>query len=174
MQRKNNYFYASGILTIIAACIEVLGAILLISIFFSLKSNIIENLSDPNRIEFIQGAVITTTVVSLVMGILTTVAGCFFFSFSKYTKEQVENRTAFIVIMIILQIIFGGLIACALSVAGIIVGREDEMAKIKYENLEENKVENNLRKIKDLYEENLIDEDEYKKLKNEILNKKQD
>ena len=169
MAKRNNYFYASAILTVVLASIEILAAVLAISIFYSTKESIIAGLSDPDRIDFIQGAVVTTTVISLVMGALSIVVGCFFFSFAKYTQQQVNDRTAFIVIMVILQIIFGGLIACAISVAGLISGREGEMAKINYDKAYQTSVEERLKKLKGLYDENLVDEEEYQKLRKQIL-----
>lgn len=169
MERKNNYFYASAILTIVLASIEILAAILAISIFYSMKESIIANLNDPTRIDFIQGAIVTSTVISICVGVLTIVVGCFFFSFAKYNQQQVHERTAFIVIMIILQIIFGGLIACAISVAGIISGREGTMAQIDYDKVYQNSLEERLKEIKKLYDEKLIDESEYKNLRSQIL-----
>lgn len=169
MEKRNNYFYASAILTIILASIEILAAIIAISIFYSMKESVIAGLNDPTRIDFIQGAIVTATVISMVIGVLTIVVGCFFFSFSKYNQQQINDRTAFIVIMIILQIVFGGLIACAISVAGIISGREGEMAKINYDKAYQDSVEERLKKLKNLYDEKLIDEEEYKKLRNQIL-----
>ena len=76
--------------------------------------------------------------------------------------------------MIVLQLLFGGLIACAVSVAGIIAGREGEMARINYDKVEELTVEGRLKKVKQLYDDGLIDEAEYKKLKMEILVDRQD
>ena len=73
-----------------------------------------------------------------------------------------------------MQLLFGGLIACAVSVAGIIAGREGEMARINYDKVEELTVEGRLKKVKQLYDEGLIDEAEYKKLKMEILVDRQD
>lgn len=169
MEKRNNYFYASAILTIVLASIEILAAIIAISIFYSMKESIIAGLNDPTRIDFIQGAIVTTTVISMVVGVLTIVVGCFFFSFAKYTQQQVNDRTAFIVIMIILQIVFGGLVACAISVAGIIAGREGEMAQINYDKAYQDSFEERLKKLKNLYDEKLIDEEEYKNLRSQIL-----
>ncbi len=169
MEKRNNYFYASAILTILMACIEILLSIIGISLFFSMKESIIAGLNDPNNIDFIQSSIVTLTIISMITGFLTVVVGCFFFSFSKYDQEKVKNRTAFIVIMIILQIIFGGLIACAISVAGIISGQEGEMAKIDYEKVSDNSMKSKLLELKNLHENNLIDDEEYKRLRDDVL-----
>ena len=170
MKKKNNYFYASAVLTMILATLEIVGAVLLVSIFFASKENIIENVADPNRYEFIKGSVITGTIISLIFGILTIIEACFFFNFAKYDKQKLEERTALVIIMIILQVIFGGLIACAISVAGIIVGKEEGMAEINNASLID-QCEYDLKKVKKLHDEELIDEEEYQRLRNEILNK---
>lgn len=170
MEKRNNYFYASAILTVILACLEIIGAVIALSVFFSSKQSIVENLTDPSRIDWIQAAIVTSSIVSLVIGALTVIVGCFFFSFAKYNQKQINDRTAFIIIMIILQVIFGGLIACAISVAGIIEGKEGEMAKIHYDKIDSAvSYEQRLLDAKKLYEEKLIDYEEYKQLRQEIL-----
>lgn len=164
IEKRNNYFYTSAILGIILACIEILCGIIAISIFFSMKEAV-----DPTRVDFVQGFVVATTISLLVIGVLTIVVNCFFFKFASYSQEKINDQTAFIVLMIVLQVLFGGLIACAVSVAGIIAGREGEMAKINYDKVEIISVEGRLKKVKQLYDEGLIDENEYKKMKSEIL-----
>lgn len=170
MEKRNNYFYASAILTIVLACFEIIGAIIALSVFFSSKQNIIENLADPSKIDWIQAAIVTSSIISFILGALTVIVGLFFFSFAKYNQKQVNDRTAFIIIMIILQVIFGGLIACAISVAGIIEGKEGEMAKINYESINKTEsYEQKLMQVKRLYEDKLIDYEEYKQLRKNIL-----
>lgn len=169
VEKRNNYFYTSAILGIILACIEILCGIIAISIFFSMKETI-----DPTRVDFVQGLVVTATIILIVFGILSIIVNCFFFKFAGYSQEKINNQTAFIVLMIVLQLLFGGLIACAVSVAGIIAGREGEMARINYDKVEELTVEGRLKKVKQLYDDGLIDEAEYKKLKMEILVDRQD
>ena len=71
--------------------------------------------------------------------------------------------------MIILQIVFGGLVACAISVAGKIAGREGEMAQINYDKAYQDSFEERLKQLKNLYDEKLIDEEEYKNLRSQIL-----
>lgn len=164
IEKRNNYFYTSAILGIVLACIEILCGIIAISIFFSMKEVV-----DPTRVDFVQGFVVATTISLLVIGVLTIVVNCFFFKFASYSQEKINDQTAFIVLMIVLQVLFGGLIACAVSVAGIIAGREGEMAKINYNKVETVSVEGRLKKVKQLYDEGLIDENEYKKMKTEIL-----
>ena len=164
IEKRNNYFYTSAILGIVLACIEILCGIIAISIFFSMKEVV-----DPTRVDFVQGFVVATTISLLVIGVLTIVVNCFFFKFASYSQEKINDQTAFIVLMIVLQVLFGGLIACAVSVAGIIAGREGEMAKINYDKVETVSVEGRLKKVKQLYDEGLIDENEYKKMKTEIL-----
>lgn len=164
VEKRNNYFYTSAILGIVLACIEILCGIIAISIFFSMKETI-----DASRVDFAQGMVVTATVILIVLGIISIGVSCFFFKFAGYSQEKINNQTAFIVLMIVLQLLFGGLIACAVSVAGIIAGREGDMATIEYDKIDELTLESRLKKIKKLYDDGLIDDEEYKKLKREIL-----
>ena len=165
-ETNNRWFTASGILSILFGVIAFL-TIIIIAIVFAVKRELI--VGDGN-FESVRTKIIISCIVVPIIAIISIIVGAKIKSYSKYSKARLIDNVVSISVMIVLQFLFGGLIFSALTIVGYFVGIGSDYGAIYY-----NKVDNpstqvrRLADAKKLFQDGVIDEQEFKNLKEHIL-----
>lgn len=162
---QNKWFLASGYLSII------FGAICFVCFVFvgieGLKQLQMQSSYDfdEKRIKFILACVILPIV-----GFLGIFTGVKIKSFADYDSEKLAENLTSLIFYAILQFLFGGVLTAILTVVGYFVGIGQDYGAIYYSRLEDfPDRQSRLAEAKKMYEQGLIDEEEYQKLKEHIL-----
>ena len=168
---KNKWFIWSGVFSILLSIACVIGAIA-VGVNFALSSDYLRQLASQNQ--FNSDAEKTKTiiicVVLAIIGIIELFVGLKIKSYSHYSKEELIENVFSIIVFSILQVIFGGVIFVILTLIGYFVGIGSDYGVIYY-----NRIDNSSQKQKQLmdakvlYQNELIDYEEYTKLKSKIL-----
>ena len=141
--------------------------IIIIAIVFAVKRELI--VGDGN-FESVRTKIIISCIVVPIIAIISIIVGAKIKSYSKYSKARLIDNVVSISVMIVLQFLFGGLIFSALTIVGYFVGIGSDYGAIYY-----NKVDNpstqvrRLADAKKLFQDGVIDEQEFKNLKEHIL-----
>lgn len=157
---KNKWFSCSGILSIL------FGVLCILSIIIAGISFIASKGDDDYR-----NKIVICSIVFSILGILSILVGIKIKSFSRYDKAQLIDHLGTIVAFIVLQFFFGGMIFAFLTLAGYFVGIGSDYGAIYYNRIDNlSQKQKKLADAKALYQNELIDYEEYINLKNSILN----
>ena len=173
-QMKNKWFTWSGALSILFSIACVLGAIA-VGVNFALSSDYLRELASQSQFNYDaeKTKTIIICIVLSVIGIIGLIVGLKIKSYSHYSKEELIENVFSIIVFSILQVIFGGVIFVILTLVGYFVGIGSDYGVIYY-----NRIDNSSQKQKQLmdakvlYQNELIDYEEYTRLKNKILHGK--
>ncbi len=174
-KKKNIWFYISGIVSAVMAGITYFGtvlAILLAVVVYSTGgiNDILGQLPEDVEISvaFITFVTIILICVFAVVAIVNTICAKKCFDFAKLDKDELLNEKSKLITVIILQFIMGSVITGVLSLVGFLSVTETLTAPRVNS---DSSVEQKLINAKNLFESGTITEEEYKKLREDILNK---
>ena len=170
-QMKNKWFIWSGVFSILISIACVIGAIA-VGVSFAISSDYLRQLASQNQFNYDaeKTKTIIICVVLAILGIIGLYVGLKIKSYSHYSKEELIENVFSIIVFSILQVIFGGVIFVILTLIGYFVGIGSDYGVIYY-----NRIDNSSQKQKQLmdakvlYQNELIDYEEYTKLKSKIL-----
>lgn len=175
MAEKNNksiWFMISGVLSSIIAGIMYLVTILMLLLSVTaLSSGILSEVVAP-EVEGAQlspgaviGMLIFFCILFLAIAIINTICAKKCFDFAKLDKDGfVKNKTKAIVIIVLL-FLFGGTFSGVFALIGLIMKSEEIGAQAP----STQSIEAKLEKVKSMYDEGLISEEEHKKMREKIL-----
>ena len=161
---NNKWFKASGLISIIFGilCIVIMAIIALNFAFTTPTGN------DKER-----NTIIICTIVFTVMGLISIIIGAKIFSLAKYNKKQLINSLGLVCALCVFQFFFSGLIFVALTIVGYFAGIGEDYGVIYYNKIDKgDSMQKKLHDAKIFYQNDLISEKEYNKLKRDILNSK--
>lgn len=161
---NNKWFKASGLISIIFGilCIVIMAIIALNFAFTTPTGN------DKER-----NTIIICTIVFTAMGLISIIIGAKIFSLAKYNKKQLINSLGLVCALCVFQFFFSGLIFVALTIVGYFAGIGEDYGVIYYNKIDKgDSMQKKLHDAKIFYQNDLISEKEYNKLKRDILNSK--
>lgn len=165
-QTKNKWFTWSGMLSILfgVACIV---AMIVVTIRY---------LSIGDTLEDVQRKTITVcAIIFPIIGLLSIFIGLKIKSFTHFVKDDYSKKLCTIVLFIILQFLFGGFIFAFLTIVGYFTGIGLDYGAIYYNRINVNSSkQRQLADAKAMYQNELIDYEEYQTLKRNILNNEED
>lgn len=141
--QKNHWFSVSAIISILigVAClvaVVIIGVMMFVSSISFGKFAIYFDLD----IEANKRIIIASFILLPLLGILNLLIGLKVGSFANYTREQLMNKSSFIMMVSVFQCIVGGTFICILTIVGYFVGRGIDYGAIYYNKIEEyNKTE---------------------------------
>ena len=164
---KNKWFLWAGTLSIIFGINAVL-IMAVITIIFVVRSDLlVGSQSDYN---FVRNQIIISSIVITIVGIIAILVGAKVKSYSKYTKEKLIDHIVSFSFVCVLQFIFGGIFPVILTVVGYFVGIGTDYGAIYYNRIDNPSTQyRKLADAKKLFENGVIDEQEYQALKQYIL-----
>lgn len=163
----NKWFTASGILSILFGITCIFVMLIIIFKFIANKGSNVDYDAEKKKI-------IISGVVVFVVGILSILIGCKIKSFSKYIKDDYVKNLGTIILFIILQLLFGGFILAIFTIVGYFAGIGLDYGAIYYNRIEESSSKSKrIEELKQMYREDLIDFEEYQRLKDEILDQEE-
>ena len=167
---KNNWFVWSGGLSI-AFGIACIVAMLIVGIVFVFSTERLQGMSGIGNYDYDaeKNKILICSIVLPIIGIISIIVGAKIFTYSRYTKEALIDNLGKIIFVTVLQFIFGGVITVALTLVGYFVGIGSDYGVIFYNRIDKSEQRQKLVDAKILYEKNLIDYDEYMRLKRTIL-----
>lgn len=168
---KNNWFTWSGILSILfgVACIVIM---IVIGIVFVSSSESLKELASQQKYDYDaeKTKVIVCCIIIPIIGIIGILVGLKIKSYSNYSKEELIEHLGSIIGFSILQFLFGGVIFTILTLVGYFVGIGSDYGVIYYNRIDNaSQKHRKLMDAKMLYQNELIDYEEYARLKNNIL-----
>lgn len=165
---KNKWFLWSGYLSVVFGVLCVISMAIL-GIVFAVRSGDLRQDTtydyDGNRTKILISCIIVSVV-----GIIGFIVGLKVTSFASYSQEELIDHVWLIVGVAILQFFFGGFIFVILTIVGYFVGIGSDYGAIYYNRIDNSSEQ--YRKLKDaksLYQNGVIDYDEYMRLRQEIL-----
>lgn len=161
---NNKWFKASGIISIIFGilCIVIM-AIVALNFAFSTPTG-----NDKER-----NTIIICTIVFTIMGLISIIIGAKIYSLAKYNKRQLIDSLGLVCALCVFQFFFSGLIFVVLTIVGYFAGLGEDYGVIYYNKIDKgDSMEKKLHDAKIFYQNDLISEKEYKKLKRDILESK--
>ena len=159
---NNKWFKASGIISIIfgVLCIVIMA---IVALEFAFTTQYGENNT--------RNTIIICAIVFTIMGIISIVVGGKILALSKYNKKKLIDSVGYVCTLCVFQFFFSGLIFVVLTIVGYFAGIAEDYGAIYYNKIDQgNMVEQKLHEAKIFYQNELIDEHEYNKLKRQILN----
>ena len=170
--KRNIWFYISGIISAIMAGLTYFGTILSIILAVILYSTggleeIIGKLPEESQVpvSVITFVTIILIITCLVVAIVNTICAKKCFDFAKLEKDELLKEKSKLIAVIVLQFIMGSVITGVFSLVGFLSVTETLTAP----RAENNSVEQKLTNAKNLYENGAITEEENKALREETL-----
>lgn len=165
---KNKWFLWSGYLSIVFGILCVLSMAIL-GIVFAIRSGELRQDSsydyDENRTKILVSCIIVSVV-----GIIGFIVGLKVKNFAKYNQEELIEHVWLIVGISILQFFFGGFIFVILTFVGYFVGIGSDYGAIYYNRIDNSSEQyRRLKDAKSLYQNGVIDYEEYIRLRQEII-----
>lgn len=168
----NKWFAWSGYLAIIFGAICVVTMII-IGIMFLTSSEQLKQLAIEKGFdyEYNKNVVIGCSIGIPIYGLITILLGLRVRAYSKYEKRDLIDSLGSIVFVTILQVIFGGALLSVFTAVGYFMGISGDYGAIYYNKID-NPYSKNTRLLdaKKMFQNGLIDEQEYTDLKSKILN----
>ena len=112
---------------------------------------------------------IICSIIIPIIGIISILVGIKILSFSKYSKEELIDHVGKLCGFAVLQFIFSAFIIVLLTVVGYFVGIGSDYGAIYYNRIDRGEASKRLADARILYENQLINEYEYKRIKEDIL-----
>ncbi len=136
--QKNHWFSVSAIISILigVACLVAVVIIGVITIFSNLSFGKFA-ISFDMDVEASKRMLIASFILLPLMGILNLLVGLKVGTFANYTREQLMNKSSFIMTVSFFQCIIGGTFICILTIVGYFVGRGIDYGAIYYNKIEE-------------------------------------
>ena len=165
---QNKWFLASGSLSIIFGiiCIIVMA---IVGIVFATSSPYLSGWSVSADFETKKNQVLICSIIIPIIGIISILVGIKILSFSKYSKEELIDHVGKLCGFAVLQFIFSAFIIVLLTVVGYFVGIGSDYGAIYYNRIDRGEASKRLADARILYENQLINEYEYKRIKEDIL-----
>ncbi len=173
---KNKWFSWSGALSITfgVACIVIM--IIIGSIFVMSSERFLSWIGKESAdYESEKVKIITCCIVVPIIGLIAIGVGMKIKSYERYTKEKLIENLFSIFLFAILQFIFGGLIFVVLTIVGYFTGVGSDYGVIFYNRIDRGpQKDKELADAKTLYQNDLINYEEYTRLKTSILHDDKD
>ncbi len=136
--QKNHWFSVSAIISILIgiAClvgVVIIGVMLLVSSVSFGKFSIYFDLD----IESNKRLIIASFILLPLLGVLNLLVGLKIGSFANYTRDNLMNKSSFIMMTSFFQCIIGGTFICILTIVGYFVGRGIDYGAIYYNKIDE-------------------------------------
>lgn len=165
---QNKWFLASGSLSIIFGIICVI-VMAIVGIVFATSSPYLDGMASGADYESKKNQVIICSIIIPIIGIISILVGIKILSFSKYSKEELIDHVGKLCGFAVLQFIFSAFIIVLLTVVGYFVGIGSDYGAIYYNRIDRGEASKRLADARILYENQLINEYEYKRIKEDIL-----
>lgn len=165
---QNKWFLASGSLSIIFGiiCIIVMA---IVGIVFATSSPYLSGWSTSADFETKKNQVLICSIIIPIIGIISILVGIKILSFSKYSKEELIDHVGKLCGFAVLQFIFSAFIIVLLTIIGYFTGIGSDYGAIYYNRIDRGEASKRLADARILYENQLINEYEYKRIKEDIL-----
>ena len=112
-------------------------------------------------------------VIPALVGIAMIFGGVSFMKYADMSAKELQSKNIMIICWIVLFFIFGGVITGVLALTAYVDSKENfDYNNDVSVNIEDNDVISKLDRIAKLHDEGLLTDEEYKNLKEEIVNKK--
>lgn len=165
---QNKWFLASGSLSIIFGIICVI-VMAVVGIVFATSSPYLNGMATSSDFETKKNQVLVCSIIIPIIGIISILVGIKILSFSKYTKSELVDHVGKLCGFAVLQFIFSAFIIVLLTVIGYFVGIGSDYGAIYYNRIDRGEAPKRLADAKILYENKLINEKEYRRIKEDIL-----
>lgn len=165
---QNKWFLASGSLSIIFGIICVI-VMAVVGIVFATSSSYLNGMATSSDFETKKNQVLVCSIIIPIVGIISILVGIKILSFSKYTKSELVDHVGKLCGFAVLQFIFSAFIIVLLTVIGYFVGIGSDYGAIYYNRIDRGEASKRLADAKILYENKLINEKEYRRIKEDIL-----
>lgn len=165
---QNKWFLASGSLSIIFGIICVI-VMAVVGIVFATSSSYLNGMATSSDFETKKNQVLVCSIIIPIIGIISILVGIKILSFSKYTKSELVDHVGKLCGFAVLQFIFSAFIIVLLTVIGYFVGIGSDYGAIYYNRIDRGEAPKRLADAKILYENKLINEKEYRRIKEDIL-----
>lgn len=164
---KNRWFLWSGYWSIVFGVLAILS-MAIVAIIFVVRDDLI--MSPQDNYEDVRNKIIISGVIVPIIGIISIIVGAKIKSYSKYSKDKLIDHIISFSFMCAMQFIFGGIFPVFLTVVGYFVGIGTDYGAIYYNRIDNPSTQyRRLADAKRLYEEGVIDEQEFQALKQYIL-----
>ena len=165
---QNKWFLSSGSLSIIFGiiCIIVMA---IVGIVFATSSPYLSGWSASADFETKKNQVLICSIIIPIIGIISILVGIKILSFSKYTKDELITHVGKLCGFAVLQFIFSAFIIVLLTIIGYFTGIGSDYGAIYYNRIDRGEASKRLADARILYENQLINEHEYKRIKEDIL-----
>ena len=167
----NKWFTWSGVLSILfgVACIVIM---IIVGIVFVSSSEYLKELASQQKYDYDaeKTKVIICCIVIPIIGIIGVLVGFKIKSYANYSKEDLIEHLVSIICFSILQFFFCGMIFVVLTLIGYFVGIGSDYGVIYYNRIDNaSQKQRKLMDAKILHQNELIDYEEYTRLKHNIL-----
>lgn len=164
---NNKWFSWSGYLSIIFGVLAILIMAIVAIVFVTREDLILSPQDDYNSV---RNKIIISSIIVPIIGIIAIIIGIKIKFYSKYSKDKLIDHITSFSFMCALQFIFGGIFPVILTVIGYFVGIGTDYGAIYYNRIDNPSTQyRRLADAKKLYEEGVIDAEEYQALKQYIL-----
>lgn len=164
---KNKWFAWAGGLSIVFGVLAIL-IMAVVAIVFLTKEELI--LSPQDDYNTVRSQIITSSIIVPIIGIIAILVGIKVKSYAKYSKDKLIDHIVSFCFVCALQFIFGGIFPVVLTVIGYFVGIGTDYGAIYYNRIDNPSTQyRRLADAKKLYEDGVIDYQEYQSLKQYIL-----
>lgn len=166
---QNKWFIVSGALSIVFGilCVIVMSVV---GIVFATSTQYIDELASGEDYQAQKNKILICCIIFPIIGIISILVGIKILSFSKYSKEKLIEKVGEIIGFSFLQFIFSALIIVIFTIIGYFTGVGSDYGAIYYNRIDRGETSKRLSDARILYENQLIDEKEYRRIKEEILN----
>lgn len=175
--QKNHWFTCSASFFILIGIIAVVTMVVVGLIFIS-SSDALKELAVNGDYDYEakKTKVIICCILIPIIGIFSILIGLKINSFANLSKDELSKKVGKVMLFSFLQFIFGGTIFAFLTIIGYFMGIGSDYGAIYYNRIEgynSNSKEKQLHDAKIYHQNQLIDDEEYKNLKENILKDKE-
>jgi len=173
--KNNKWFTASGILSVAFGIICIVTMIV-VGIVFASTIDQLKELAVSGQLDFEKRKmeIIVCCIVIPLAGIFSILTGLQICKFAKMKKEEISSKSIKIFLFAAVQFFIGGVIFSALTIVGYFVGISSDYGVIFYNRIDKgDSIEKQLHNAKLYHQNNLINDEEYENLKQEILKDKE-
>jgi len=172
--KKNGFFVAAGILSILGAVGMGIVTIVMILSSFAARHGAFDTPTNP-ELQLSQGAVVILfsilAVLFLIFTIVSIINAVVYLKNTNKTYDQLHENSGKIITIIVLSFLIGGVVCGVLGLLGYVL-KTNEPLKTETgieANIMSDELAKKLQQLKEMHDNNLISDEEYSKAREDVL-----